>query len=330
MQFKNAEISVVVPVYEKRDSRPRSLVRRMQDAWIRPIVFPASLLWCLAASQSIADERGDEIVPARFPAGAHLIEKSHFEIDGVMTASNQDQSVKIPIKLTNKSVTISQIIAERDGKPTEVVVDYATEYALTEAAGQADDGTVQKNKSAEVGVLDGKTVRYSMNDGQWNGKFPTDAELTPDIRKALENYVPPHDDTLLEQKPRRPGEKWIVGSRYLRRYAPDALKLKGQTECEYERVVRRDDRSFAIIGWNFEMEATILNSEGDEIQTKLGGSGRTWVDLATGIEERSEGKGTIVQTGRVPDVPVPVRLAGSVLIRVEARFLVPGTTAPQR
>ena len=327
----SAVIGLAGPIADQVVSHITSRVAHMQDRWAHSIVIVTSLLGCLATSRAIADDRSDVLVPPRYAAGEHLILKTHSAIDGVMTASSEEQSIKIPIKLTNKSVTITQIASERDGRPTEVVVDYATDYALTEAGVQSEDGTIQKNVTAVADVLDGKIVRYSVSNGQWIGKLQAEPEPTPDVRQKLEGYVPPHEDSILDQKTRRHGDKWTVGSLYLRRYFPDALKLKGDGECEYERVVHRDDRTFAIIAWSFEMEATTVDADGEEVQTKMGGSGRTWLDLATGIEERSEGRGTVVLTGRVPDVPVPMRIAGSWLNRTETRRLIEAeTTVPGR
>lgn len=314
---------------------------RLCDPWRPAVPWPqdrrilfaavwAVLLSCAAISPVAAADREVTAVPTRFPVGSHLIVKSHFEIEGVMTATNQEQSVKIPVKIKNKSVTITEIAAESDGTPTEIVDDYASDYSSVEMTLPADDGTTETSTAVEIGALEGKVVRYALKEGAWSGRLSSEVESTPEIRRALEAFVPPHEDSVLDRKSRSPGEKWIVDGRFLRKFAPDALTLKGRIACEYVSVVRREDRSLAMIEWNLELETTSLDTDGEEQQTKLGGSGRSWIDLATGVEERTEGKGTFVQTGRIPNVPGPVRLAGNMLIRVENKFLSPGTTAPKR
>lgn len=327
MSFRNAETSVAAPFTTRIDGPSRSTVQSAGVCRIRFLTICAILLSSVVALAGDAD-RADTAVPARFPAGAHLVVKSYLEIDGVMTATNQDQAVKIPIKIKNKSVTITEIVAERDGQPTEIVDDYAADYTSVETTVPADDGTTETATTVEVGALEGKVVRYATKDGIWSGRLSPDIESTPEIRRALETFVPPHEDSLLDRKSRTLGEKWIVDGRYLRRFAPDALTLKGRIACEYVSVVRRDERALAMIEWSLELETTSVDAEGEELQTKLGGSGRTWIDLATGIEERNEGKGTFVQTGKVPNVPVPVRLAGNLLIRIENKYLPPAATAP--
>lgn len=330
MPFSNAEMSVAVRCNGRLNCPWRPAALRARD---RRIPFPAvwaALLSCVASSPASAAEPDVTAVPARFPAGSHLIVKSQFEIDGVMTTTNQEQSVKIPVKTKNKSVTISEIAAESDGRPTEIVNDYAADYSSVEMTVPADDGTTETSTAVEIGVLEGKVVRYALKEGAWSGRLSSDDESTPEIRRALEAFVPPHEDSVLDRKSRTPGEKWIVDGRFLRKFAPDALTLKGRIACEYVSVVRRDERSLAMIEWNLELETTSVDSDGEEQQTKLGGSGRSWIDLATGNEERTEGKGTFVQTGRIPNVPVPVRLAGNMLLRVESKFLHPGTATPKR
>ncbi len=262
---------------------------------------------------------------AKFDRGDQLVSNLSLTGKGRLLVETADGLVKpIPLTITIKSADITTIVKSENGAPAETIVDYLTGHTAMRFTTNVE-GEEKVSTTFEEEPLVGRRIRYVLKSGVWEGQ-PTEGDPIIDeaVKRLLSEYSDPTDDFMLPDRPVRPGDRWNFDGHRLRRFiGRDALRIKGQGEGEYERVVELDGRRHGLCHFRFEVEGTFLDEEGEEFEMKMALMGQSWIDLATQTETQGKGKVTLSGAMRLPGIPTPAKMSVSGELKSTSRVLRP-------
>jgi hypothetical protein len=214
--------------------------------------------------------------------------------DGKVTVTTPDGATGFPCTLRARTASVTRVVKVNPAAgPTETEVDVLADITTTTLTLIEGDKT-DRQVTTEANALDGRRLRYRAGKAGWDGQL-ADASTPADLRPALSGYLPPQDETILPDRPVKPGDTWQVKGAALRRFlGSEAIRLDGKAECEFRKVVERDGRPHAVVETSMELEAVALDESQEEYTIRLGLTGQSWLRLDTGREVEFAGKGSMV------------------------------------
>ena len=236
-----------------------------------------------------------------------------------MTSPDFPKNTSIHIAFVMRNCQASEIkLIEKDGLITEVEVDNLASFLQTSVAGKADDKEI--NEINTVGLpLDNQLAVFSLKKGVWSGKL-RDEDTPKELIPALENYVSPQDDSLLPENPVKLGDEWIIKGKQLQRFVPDAINLKGQAECSFEKIVLISGVKHGLIKIRLQLDYLRIGENQEEQRITETINGNCWIDMKTGIETELAGKNTLILNTTYGSTN-NVKIVGSGTIKITNKLL---------
>ena len=296
------------------------------------LIFAAWNVLLLNAGRAFADD-SHLLKRPQYSTDDHLIDKVRFEFNASMTVVVDSREVElVKSDLLSRHVRVTSISKVTDGRPVEYVVDVGAEY-LHLAEHEAQDSKEPDKVTALPAANDGIVTRYSLKNGAWTASVLEPETDPEDFIEPEDEFLPLDEETLLPDRPVQLGDKWTVPADRMRKLYGSDRTVKGDLECEYKTITRRDGRTYALIAWNGEVKLGPREGDVAGLSTDASMNGTTWFDLATGFQELDVAQGKMTTTGPVKDskIPAVLKYTGNFAATCESRCLVlPATSSPQQ
>lgn len=254
-----------------------------------------------------------------YSKGDTILSKISLNIDGKMTSPDfpKNADIRVSVILRNSEAIEIKTIG-KDGFIIEAEVDNMASFIQTSVAGKADDKEI--NEVNTVGLpLDNQIAVFSLKRGVWIGKLRD--EVTPkELAPALENFVSPEDSTLLPIKPVAIGDEWSIKGKQLQRFVPDALNIKGQADCLFEKIVDINGINHALVKVRMQLQYTRIDENQEEQKITETISGNCWIDMKTGIEIEFSGKNSVILETSFQSIK-NVKIIGSGSVNITNKLL---------
>lgn len=282
------------------------------------------LLACLVVPLSAGRFAGAQGMPGqalqrpRFQVGDQILAQVSLVIaDGKLVVKKDQEDVNLATWMKTTQCALTTIARVEEGRPVETVERRLAGGSLMRFTKTENGQSETTNEFDDDPLLD-VTVQYKDQGGSWEGSV-VEGEATAKIKQLIQDYTPPEQDSLLPEKPVKPGDTWTVHGMALRRFISDAIKFSGKADCTYERIVVLAGRRCGLVRFDMEIEATTLDDDKNETKIRMGLTGQSWFDLKSFLEVKGQGKGSMIIDGQAGGLPS--KITGAVEVKTAARKL---------